>query len=136
MEDLNSFLQPAGSTAPRHSTGSLGDLVSPASPPRVNFKQLRQEISIEQVLELLAWRPVSRSGMQLRGPCPIHKSASPESRSLSVNLHKNAFQCFGCGKKGNQLDLYAFVMSLPLYAAAGELLARASACTPAKKSFG
>lgn len=81
---------------------------------------------MEQVLELLGWQPVGGSGLQLRGPCPIHKSSSPQSRSFSVSLKKNAFQCFGCGKKGNQLDLYAAATSLPLFDATAQLLFRLS----------
>lgn len=76
------------------------------------------------VLELLDWTPVSQNGSQLRGPCPIHKSSSEKSRSFSVNVEKQAFQCFGCGKKGNQLDLFAAVTGLPLLEAAWTLAER------------
>lgn len=77
-----------------------------------------------EMLSLLDWKPVTAVGPQQRGPCPIHGSASPQSRSLSVNLAKNTFQCFGCGQKGNQLDLFALVTGLPIYRAAIELCRR------------
>jgi len=76
------------------------------------------------VLVLLDWTPVAAAGAQQRGPCLIHGSASPQSRSLSVNLAKNTFQCFGCGQKGNQLDLFALATGLPIYQAAIELCRR------------
>ncbi len=76
------------------------------------------------VLELLSFEPNGRSGDQLRGKCPIHKSDNLKSRSFSVNLSKHAFQCFGCGKRGNQLDLYRLTTRQSLYDATKELLER------------
>lgn len=90
----------------------------------IDYAELRREVSIAAVLELIGWMPVSRKGDQVRGPCPIHRSENTHSRSFSVNLKKNAFQCFGCGKKGNQLDLYMFVTSQTLYQAAKDLTTR------------
>lgn len=91
----------------------------------VDFRAARAAVSMAQVLELLGWRPVSRRGAQLRGPCPVHGSQSPQSRSFSVNLEKHAFRCFkpGCCS-GNQLDLYAWVTRQSLAEAARELLSR------------
>lgn len=79
---------------------------------------------MSDVLEVLDWRPVAQHGPQLRGPCPIHKSASPQSRSLSVHLDRCVFQCFGCRKKGNQLDLYAAATGLAIFDAAQALATR------------
>ena len=90
----------------------------------INFQILRGLVPMSAVLELLDWTPVSKNGPQLRGPCPIHKSSSEKSRSFSVNVEKQAFQCFGCGKKGNQLDLFAAVTGLLLLEAAWTLAAR------------
>ncbi len=72
-----------------------------------------------EVLRLLGFKPIERCGHQLRGPCPIHGSSSPRSRSFSVNTGKNVFRCFAgsCGARGNQLDLWAAAMTLPLYEA-------------------
>lgn len=97
-----------------------------ASLPRfgIDFQLLRSLVSIRAVLELLDWAPVSQNGPQLRGPCPIHKSSSEKSRSFSVNVEKQAFQCFGCGKKGNQLDLFAAATGLSLLEAAWTLAER------------
>lgn len=90
----------------------------------VDFSALRRLAPMAAVLEVLGWTPVSKRGPQLRGRCPIHKSSSEKSRNFSANLEKNAFQCFGCGKKGNQLDLFSKATGLPLSEAAWTLAER------------
>lgn len=89
--------------------------------PGVDFRQLKTEISMRQVLERLAFEPSSRSGDQWRGPCPIHKSRSARSRTFSVNLHSQRYFCHRCGSKGNQLELWAAIHNLPLHEAALDL---------------
>jgi DNA primase len=89
--------------------------------PGVDFHELRSQVSIDQVLELLGFVPASTRGDQARGPCPIHGSSSPRSRSFSVDLGKNAYRCFTCGSKGNQLDLWAAATQQSLYDAAIDL---------------
>ncbi|MCA9184995.1 MAG: hypothetical protein KDA99_05225 [Planctomycetales bacterium] len=73
------------------------------------------------VLALIGWEPRSHSGAQLRGACPVHQSSNPRSRSFSVNIDTHMFQCFSCGSKGNQLDLWQAFTGSPLYDAALEL---------------
>lgn len=73
------------------------------------------------VLTLLGFVPAESSGVHQRGPCPIHGSRSPTSRSFSVDLQRNAFQCFKCGCKGNQLDLWAAATKSSLHRAAVDL---------------
>lgn len=100
--------------------------------PQIDFARLREEVSIEQVLELLGWTPVTRSGPQLRGPCPVHRSENDRSRSFSAHLEKNAYRCFGCGAEGNQLDLAAAAFDLPLYTAARELCRQLGVTPPTR----
>lgn len=90
----------------------------------IDFRAAREAMTIAQVLELIEWAPASRSGAQARGPCPIHKSSSPQSRNFSVNTAASVFQCFGCGEKGNQLDLWAAITGLPIYEATLDLSRR------------
>src|SRR5262249_7698779 len=95
--------------------------VSPQARPQVDYAFLRQHIMIEQVLAHLGHLSRLRGrGQQRRGPCPVHSEPGATHRSFSVNLGKNAFQCFhaDCGLKGNALDLWAAVHRLPLYEAA------------------
>ncbi len=89
--------------------------------PSLDFQAIREAVSISQVLEIVGFVAAEQSGDQVRGPCPVHGSTSPDSRSLSVNLRKNTFQCFKCGAKGNQLDLYVAVTGLPIHEAALQL---------------
>ncbi len=61
--------------------------------PGVDFNVLRSEITMEQVLDQLGFQPSARSGQQLHGPCPVHGSTSPSSRSFSVNLSAARYYC-------------------------------------------
>jgi DNA primase len=91
--------------------------------PSIDFAEVRARIRMAQVLELVGFVAVSRMGDQVRGPCPIHGSSSPRSRSFSANLRRSTFQCFRCGAAGNQLDLWVAISKLPLHQAAAELCA-------------
>lgn len=89
--------------------------------PGVDFREVRQSCSMAEVLELIGFVPRLRSGSTLRGPCPVHRSQSPTSRSLAVHLERNLYHCFRCGSAGNHLDLYAAVTRLRVYDAAVDL---------------
>ena len=94
---------------------------SDATMPGIDFAKLRAEITMEQVLNLLNFEPSSRSGSQWRGPCPVHRSTSPRSRSLSVNLTTRRYYCHKCQSKGNQIELWAECKQLPIYDAVIDL---------------
>jgi len=83
--------------------------------PGIDFDALRKEITIGQVLALLPFQPTGRSTDQLRGPCPVHRSSSEQSRSFSVNLSKGRYYCFKCHSQGNQLELWAAVHATTIY---------------------
>jgi DNA primase len=87
----------------------------------VDFQALRTEISMEEVLNQLGFVPASRNGDQLHGPCPIHGSTSPDSRTFSVNLETKRYYCHKCHSHGNQLELWAAARALPIYDAAIDL---------------
>jgi DNA primase len=87
----------------------------------VNFELVRRRVSMADVLCLLRFEPTSVRGDQLRGQCPVHGSSSGRSRSFSVNLRLGRYQCFGCGSRGNALELWAAVRKMSVYAAAVEL---------------
>lgn len=102
----------------------------PASAPgqhRVDFAELREQITIEQVLrEIQWWDRLKGEGDQRRGPCPVHGTPTSRGRSFSVDATKNIYQCFNksCGAKGNALDLWAQSQHLPIAQAAQELAQR------------
>jgi hypothetical protein len=85
--------------------------------PLIDLRAARSEVRLGRVLELLGWQACSRQGEQVRGPCPVHGSASPTSRSFSGHLGRNMWQCFRCGAKGNALELWARATGQELYPA-------------------
>jgi DNA primase len=89
--------------------------------PGIDFVELRRRLSLAAVLELVGFRPTNRRGAQLRGPCPLHGSASRRSRSLAVHLEKQCWYCFRCHRGGNALDLYLAVTGLQVYEGARQL---------------
>jgi hypothetical protein len=89
--------------------------------PLLDMRQARSEIHLAVVLGLIRWQANTRQGEQVRGPCPLHGSSSPRSRSFSAHLGRNIWQCFRCGTAGNALDLWARVNGQGLYPAVLEL---------------
>lgn len=88
----------------------------------LNFAELRSRVSMQDVLNLLAWNGRSDSKATQRGPCPVHQSTNSNDNSFAVNIHKKAYCCHRCGSKGNALDLWAATQSLPLLDAAWNLV--------------
>jgi DNA primase len=89
--------------------------------PGVDFQLLRERISMAEVLRLLQFEATVRRGDQWRGPCPVHGSQNPRSRSFSVNVRLGRYHCFSCGSQGNALELWSAVRGVSVYAAAVEL---------------
>jgi transposase len=92
----------------------------------IDFAALREQITIQQALSQLQHiEHLQGNATQRRGPCPIHGSQRPTSRSFSVNLERNLFRCFSpeCQAHGNVLDLWAAIHNLTLYEAAKHLAA-------------
>ena len=98
--------------------------------PGLDFTRLRKQLPLAQVLDLVGFTAATRCGPQVRGPCPVHQSASPRSRSFAAHLHKDCWHCFRCGAGGNALDLYLAVTKLPVYQGALELCARRGLTPP------
>jgi DNA primase len=98
--------------------------------PAIDFTLLRQQVSLAQVLDLVGFTPTTRCGPQWRGPCPVHGSKSPRSRSFAAHVEKNCWHCFRCGASGNALDLYLAVTKLPVYEGALELCTRLHVAVP------
>ena len=89
--------------------------------PLIDYAAIRSQISMAQVLELLAFTPSRHRGPQLRGPCPLPDCSSPFPHCFSAHLQRNIYHCFSCGWGGNQLDLWAAFHNLSLHAAAHDL---------------
>ena len=89
--------------------------------PGIDFAAVRSQISMAQVLDLIGFVAHESSGSQLRGPCPVRQSKSNRSRTFSVNLAENVYHCFKCGSAGGQLELWAAMNGMSVYAAALDL---------------
>ena len=61
--------------------------------PGIDYAEPRLRVSVADVLPLCGFQATGTSGDQIRGPCPIHGSTSPVSRSFSANLRKKTFRC-------------------------------------------
>jgi DNA primase len=89
--------------------------------PGVDFHRLRTEITMEQVLHLLHFRPSHRSGHQWYGVCPLHDCPTRRTRSFSVNVAIGRYYCHQCHSHGNPLELWAAATETPLYQASIDL---------------
>jgi DNA primase len=98
--------------------------------PLIDFRQARAEVRLAAVLELLRWRACEGRGAQVRGPCPVHGSSAPGSRSFAAHLGKGAWRCFVCGAQGNALDLWARATGQALYPAVLELYRQLGRAVP------
>ena len=92
--------------------------------PGIRFTEVRAQVPLAHVLDLIGFVPHRISGNHVRGPCPVHRSDSRTSRSFSANLKRHVYHCFTCGSAGNQLDLYAAVKGLTVFDADVELCAQ------------
>jgi DNA primase len=96
----------------------------------IDYVALRRRLRLGQVLDLLGFVPTTHYGNQLRGPCPVHGSRTPRSRSFAAHLERHCWQCFRCGACGNALDLWTATTRLPLYEAALDLCHRLHLAIP------
>jgi DNA primase len=75
-------------------------------PEWVDFAEIKQRITLEQVLRSYGVNWLRRSGVdQFRGRCPIHRGQGKEA--FHANLKRSIFHCFACGAGGNVLDFVA-----------------------------
>jgi len=92
--------------------------------PGIDYREARARLRLAEVLELLGFEPRSRWGDQLRGPCPVHGSRTPTSRSFAAHLGKGVWHCFACAAGGNALDLWVAVTRQDLHTAVIDLCNR------------
>ena len=71
----------------------------------VDFKIVKDSVSLEKILGHYNINWLQKSGDELVGRCPIHLGDG--QRSFHVNFKKKAFNCFSCKAKGNVLDFVA-----------------------------
>ena len=76
------------------------------------YETIKAAISVKQAAEHYGLK-VSRNGMAC---CPFHNDRHP-----SLKLNEDYFFCFGCGAKGDVIDLVARLFNLSSYEAAQKL---------------
>ena len=94
---------------------------------QLDYAAIRAQIPIRRVLDLLHWEPTRCRGDQWRGPCPLLCSTSRSLQrrpDFSIHISRHLFQCFHCGRGGNQLDLWAVASGTPLRPATLDLCRR------------
>ena len=87
----------------------------------VDFRQVKQSVSMQMVLDHYHISGLRKNGNELRGQCPLHRGEG--ARSFHVNVSKNVFQCFSCKARGNVLDFVAAFESCTVREAALKLKA-------------
>ncbi len=74
---------------------------------RINFKELRRQLSFEDILAHYNVT-LKAKGDQRQGFCPLPThEGTRNSPSFSANVAKGIWQCFGCGAKGNLMEFAA-----------------------------
>ena len=94
--------------------------------PGVDFERIRAVVTMEQVLDLLGFEPMSRSGSQWSGSCPLPDCGAGRRRrrSFSVNVASGRYSCHRCRSHGNPLELWAAATQQSVYPAAIDLCRR------------
>jgi DNA primase len=77
-------------------------------PTWIDFKELRRQLRFEDILSHYAIE-TKRRGERVTALCPlpghaVRTDGTPRTSSLSINLARNIFQCFGCKASGNALE--------------------------------
>jgi DNA primase len=85
----------------------------------VDFRAVKQAVSMEAVLRYYQVPNLRRQHGQLQGRCPIHRGQRDDS--FRASLSKNAFQCFACQAHGNVMDFVAAMEKCSLREAACKL---------------
>ena len=95
---------------------------------RIDFRELKQQIRIIDLLKSTGWKATKGRGAQLRGPCPFpgccdrsYDQSDPRPPSFSLNLERNIYQCFRCQSSGTVLDFWQTYRAIPLKQAVIEL---------------
>ena len=97
----------------------------------IDFGELKQRVSIERAAEMLGIK-LTKSGPQLRGPCPICKAGG--DRAFVVTPAKGLYYCFGaCGKGGDAITMAANVRNCSLREAAEFLAGKDGASSASAK---
>jgi DNA primase len=92
---------------------------------RLDYRAIRQCLSIADVLALIDYKPATIQRHQSRGPCPLcGRDSDDDLRCFSVHDRRNLFHCFRCRAAGNVLDLWIHLTGQPIRQATLDLCER------------
>jgi transposase len=74
--------------------------------PPLDFRVIRQQVTMQAVLAQLRWQPTWKRGAQWRGPCPFESPDNTNPRIFTVQTEKNVYCCHGCGRQGDVIHLW------------------------------
>lgn len=86
--------------------------------PLIDFKLAVQACPLRRYLNDLGWKPFQTLPSAFRGPCPIHGSSSPSSRSFCVTPDWASWFCHKCKRGGSVFDLHGLLNNMNNYEAA------------------
>ncbi len=93
----------------KKKTKFRGNIMPKKSENWVDFKEVKEKVSIEQVLDHYnLTEGLNRMDNNLRGVCPFHGTGKNPNQ-FHVSFNKNVFNCFGCEVQGNILDFVALM---------------------------
>lgn len=87
----------------------------------IDFAELKQKVSIEQVVQMLGLQ-MKPSNNQLRSACPSCKAGG--DRALVITPGKSAYYCFAQQKGGDQIALASHILGVQVKDAAQEIASR------------
>ena len=95
----------------------------------LDYREIREQVRIVDLLKELGWQTDKTCGAQLRGSCPLPGckrtetggKSGPSQLTFSVQRDRNIYRCFRCGSAGSVIDFWSAYRGLPIYAAANDL---------------
>jgi len=82
----------------------------------LNFRQIKDAVSMGVVLKHYGWKCLRRRGDRVQGCCPIHRGQRVDT--FHADLRNHGFHCFSCQAHGSVLDLVAAIERCSLRQAA------------------
>jgi len=81
----------------------------------MEIEEIKQRLSIEEVLNYYGIANLKKSGNSLYGSCPIHNGDNPSA--FNASLDKNLWNCFTHCGGGSVIDLIMKIENISLYGA-------------------
>jgi hypothetical protein len=104
--------------------GKLRDALSVKNERLGEVLETLEQITMEEVLNLLIFEALHRAGDQWSGRWPLHESKPGRQRHFSVNVGIRRYHCHKCQSKSNQREFWQAFTKLQLHTAMIDLCGR------------